>query len=157
MYGNCYDCTSAGLKWGGNGRCLMQCPQDIACYKTPSSCPGVAPPTKPCDCYVDLRKVPGYKLNYINMWAKKPCGRSLGALYQGRCLYFANGYNLGKRVTGNCGAGSLKYAKLATASGKSVGWVAEKFLVCRRSDWYPPAPAPAPAASQVPTGTGKAY
>jgi hypothetical protein len=145
MYKNCKDCTQNQQKWFNN-KCVAQCPADAPCYTKPSACP------KQCDCYVDLRKDKKYKLNYINMWAgNKPCARSLGALFQGRCLYFVanDGESLGKRVTANCGAGSLKYVKLRTESGKSVGWVAEKFLACRSSNKpIPPPPAPAPAASQ---------
>lgn len=153
QYGNCFDCVGAGYKWSA-GRCTRQCAADAPCATRPSQCnPKPQPPSKPCDCYVDVTKVPKYRYNYILMWKDRPCGYSLGALYQGRCLYYAKRNSYGKVWPANCGSGTFDYIKMKTASGKSTGWVASDFLVCRRpnNDNYPRPPPAAPASYAGPS------
>ena len=155
MYRDCTSCTNAGQTWQEEARaCTYKCAiPDISCVRSSSRCPGSypppPPPQRPFDCYVDVTKVRGYRYEYINMWKRAPCsGQSLGALYDGRGLYYATPSSPFNDWPANCGSGNFDYIEMQTASGKSVGWVASEFLNCGR---YPPpaAPRPPPAAASV--------
>jgi hypothetical protein len=164
MHTTCTDCTNAGMTWQPEAnKCTGNCDiKDITCLTTPAECnpqpiyppvpEPIYPPTRPFDCYVDLR---GSNMPWINIWRKKPCGKygSFGALYQGRGLYYvrnAHGDVMEWPRDVYCGGDYRSYIKMSTASGKSVGWVAEDMLVCVDHNKYPtPPPAPAP--------TGPAY
>jgi hypothetical protein len=165
MHTTCTDCTNAGMTWQKEAnRCTGSCDiPDISCQRTPAECGGYIPQPvpepvpEPFDCYVDLR---GSGMNYINIWRKKPCTSkygSFGALYQGRGLYYVRDYEGDVMEWPRdvyCGGDYHSYIKMRTASGKSVGWVAEDMLVCVNNNKYPtPPPAPAPAA-QAPYSKG---
>lgn len=74
--------------------------------------------TPDCECFISLDE----NEQYIELWKNKPCGKSLGALYDGRCVTVKDSYIKGSDL-GGCGDPNTRYAKVTTDTALSTGFV----------------------------------